>query len=386
MKCPRCQKEVSDDNIYCPYCGSRLPQKEDPALKELNEVRKLIFVKVMNRLLNIATIIAVVFAIVGVFGPVISTTWGIATNDIGGLYWFSYQGWLMLQDGQLAVGPYITTFVLYILTVGGVISLGSLAITRAINSLRRREECKTVPYIFGMLIIHRVYCAFVNCFYYENVYNSNYSYSTGGGWGETLFNFAIPLFTIALFVYIIVKAIFTKDAKIIVSRILAIIGASSLLSLIGSSFTVLGTQDVNLTEQIVLGTLRYFETNNVGAMPALIIWIMFGLGVLFVGTSIALGITTIRNLVKSDTIDRKLFLNLSIANAVIGLAMLIVDIVFGAFVNQIEGLESYIFHISGDVMLIFLGTQMVLGFGIALSCIKEKPADPNIIDAEVIEK
>ena len=182
------------------------------------------------------------------------------------------------------------------------------------------------------------------------------------------------------------KAVFTKDAKIIVSRVLAIIGASSLLSLIGSSFTVLGAQDYDLTEQIVYGTLHYFETASVPAMPALIIWIMFGLGVLFVGICIALGITTIRNLVKYDTIDRKLFLNLSIANAVIGLAMLIVDIVFGAFVNQIEGLESYIFHISGDVMLIFLGTQMVLGFGIALSCIKEKPADPNIIDAEVIEK
>ena len=386
MKCPRCQKEVNDDNIYCPYCGSRLPQKEDPALKELNEVRKLIFVKVMNRLLNIATIIAVVFAIVGIFGPVISTTGGTATNDIGGLYWFSYQGWLMLRDGQLSVGPFITTFVLYVLTLGGVISLGALAITRAINSLRRREECKTTPHIFGMLIMHRVYCAFVNNFYYENINNATYSYQTGGGWGETLFNFAIPLFTIALFVYIIVKAVFTKDAKIIVSRILAIIGASSLLSLIGSSFTVLGFQDLDIPEQVVFGTLHYFEVASVPAMPALIIWIMFGLGVLLIGTTIALGITTIRNLVKYDTINRKLFFNLSLAAAAIGLAMLVVDIVFGAFVNQIDGYANNIFHITGDVMLIFVATQMVLGFGIALTCIKEKPADPNIIDVEVIDK
>ena len=386
MKCPRCQKEVNDDNIYCPYCGSRLPQKEDPALKELNEVRKLIFVKIMNRLLNIATIIAVVFAIVGIFGPVISTTGGTATNDIGGLYWFSYQGWLMLRDGQLSVGPFITTFVLYVLTLGGVISLGALAITRAINSLRRREECKTTPHIFGMLIMHRVYCAFVNNFYYENINNATYSYQTGGGWGETLFNFAIPLFTIALFVYIIVKAVFTKDARIIVSRILAIIGATSLLSLIGSSFTVLGFQDLDIPEQVVFGTLHYFEVASVPAMPALIIWIMFGLGALLIGTTIALGITTIRNLVKYDTINRKLFFNLSLAAAAIGLAMLVVDIVFGAFVNQIDGYANNIFHITGDVMLIFVATQMVLGFGIALTCIKEKPADPNIIDVEVIDK
>ena len=27
--CPRCQNEVEDDDLFCPYCGTRLPSKEE---------------------------------------------------------------------------------------------------------------------------------------------------------------------------------------------------------------------------------------------------------------------------------------------------------------------------------------------------------------------
>ena len=27
--CPRCQNEVKDDDLFCPYCGTRLPSKEE---------------------------------------------------------------------------------------------------------------------------------------------------------------------------------------------------------------------------------------------------------------------------------------------------------------------------------------------------------------------
>ena len=387
MKCPRCQREVNDENAYCPYCGAKLPHHDNPAEKELLEMRKNMFLTILHRIMNISTIVAVVFAIIGLFGPVISVEGGTATLDIGGLYWFSFEGWYMLRDGQLSIGPFITTFILYLLTLGGIISLSAYAITRAINSIRRREECKTVPHIVGITIIHRIYSAFVSCFYYESVYNNYYEYETGSGWGETVFNVAIPLFIIALIVYLIGRATFTRKPKVIISRVFSVISAFTLLGSIGMAFACLGFQDLNIPEQVVYGTLHYFEVANVPSAPAVFIFLMFGLGILLIASFVALGVTVIRDLVKSDSINRKRFLALAITSAAIGLLMFIINIAFGAVVNQIDGYGDNIFHLGGNILGIFAATQFVLGLAIATSCIKEDaPVDENIIDAEVIEK
>ena len=385
MKCPRCQKEVNDDNQFCPYCGQKLPHKEDPLTKEYNEMRKQLFIRIMNRIMNIATIVAVIFTVIGVFGPVIELTYNYATYDIGGLYWFSYEGWLYLQDGKLSIGPFITTFVLYIITVAGVVTLSSLAMTRAINSLRKKEECKTVPHLILLAIIYRVYSAFVSCFYYASISGAYDQTSTGSAWGESLYTFALPIFTIAFIAYIIVKAIFTRDSKIIVTRIFTIISSFVLLNMIGNAFTTLAYIDVDFTSQTTLGILRYFEEYQISTVPAVIIFSLFGLGIVFLATIITLGIINIRNLAKNDSINRKAFLTLSICAASIGLIMFILTIVFGAYVNQIPGLENCIFGLSESIVLILLSTQIVLGLAIAVSCIKEKKEDPNIIDVEVIE-
>ena len=386
MKCPRCQREVNDDNQFCPYCGQKLPHKVDPVTKEYNEMRKQIFMRIMNRIMNIATIVAVIFTVIGVFGPVIQLTYNYATYDIGGLYWFSYEGWLYLRDGQLSIGPFITTFVLYIMTVAGVVTLSSLAMTKAINSLRKREECKTVPHLILLAVIYRVYSAFINCFYYASISSAYDQTSTGSAWGESLYTVALPLFTIAFIAYVIVKAIFTRDSKIIVTRIFTIISSFVLLNMIGNAFTTLAYIDINNTSQTTLGILRYFEEFQIPATSAVIILSLFGLGILFLATIIALGLINIRNLAKNDSINRKTFLILSICAASIAFIMFILDIVFGTTVNQIPGLENCIFGLSESIILMLLSTQLTLGFAIAVSCIKEKVEDPNIIDVEVIDK
>ena len=165
------------------------------------------------------------------------------------------------------------------------------------------------------------------------------------------------------------------------------ISGFSAINSIGYAFACLGFQDLDIPEQVVFGTLHYFEAANVPLAPAIIILSMFGLGLLLVVSFITLGITTIRNLVKYDSINRKQFLALAIVSASIGTLMLILDVSFGAVVNEIEGFYNNIFHLGGNILAIFAITQFILGLSIATYCIKEdKPVDDNIIDVEVFDK
>lgn len=38
MKCPKCDREINDDNIYCPYCGARVVKNDEQVLKEIGSL------------------------------------------------------------------------------------------------------------------------------------------------------------------------------------------------------------------------------------------------------------------------------------------------------------------------------------------------------------
>ena len=385
MKCPKCDREINDDNIYCPYCGARVVKNDEQVLKEIKNLRRVAFIHVFNRILNISTFAAVIFMIIGLFGPILIDD-SLSSNGIGGLSWFAFDGWRLLNNGVISIGPFITTFVLYVLVFIAVVTLSSFAIYKAINSLRKREECRTIPHIIFLAIIHRVYSAFIYNFYYESISTMEGSYATGSGWGEVTYSVTIPLFIIALIVLLIAKAIFSGDKRKIVSHIFIIVSSFLLMNTIGSTFAVLGYQNIDIGEAYVFGTLHYFEvTNAVTPLLVTLILMMFGLGVLYIGAVIALVITSIRNLVKKDEINRSLYLGLSISLFTITLLMLIVSTIFGFACNEIDGYYNAITFLSTDLLGMFLASNIALGFSIAVMAMgkKEPEKDNNIVDVEV---
>lgn len=388
MKCPRCQREVNDDNQFCPYCGQRLLKEDEQAIKEVKEFKRKLFVSILNRILNISTFVAILFAIIGIFGPVLELEGSNATYNIGGLSWFSYEGWMMLRDGRISIGPFITTFTLYILTFIFVILISAHGIYKAINALKRRSECSTVPHILALSLVHAIYSSIVSNFYYEYIYRDGSSYATGSSWGEVVYSVAIPLFTIALMVLLIGKAVFTGRSKTIVSQVFAITSSLLLANCISGAFTTLGFQEFNIGEQDLFGTLHYFDLYyGLSAGVATSIFVMFILGVLLIAVAVTLYITTIRNLVKKETINRPLFLILSISSAVIATAMVVDAIVFSVLINFEEGFSNYYFFLNESLLAILGASYLAMGFGIAIFAIGEdKPVNDNIIDQEVIEK
>lgn len=388
MKCPRCQREVNEDNQFCPYCGQRLLNRNEKEIKEIKDFRKKLFITILNRILNISTFVAVLFAVIGIFGPILEIEGASSTYNIGGLSWFSYEGWMMLKDGRISVGPFYTTFVLYIITFILVILISAHTIYKAINTLRRNEECSTIPHIIVLSIVHAFYSSIVSNFYYEYIYRDGASYSTGSSWGQTVYSVAIPLFLIALIVLLIGKAVFSGRTKTIVTHIFATISSFLLVNCISGTFTSLGIQDFNIGEQYLFGTLHYFDIiSSVSVEVATSIMVMFILGLVFVGLVVSLFIITIRNLVKKDSINRPLFLALSIAIASIATLMLANEIYFGVVINFVDGFYDNFFFLNESLLAILGASYLAMGFGIAIFVIGEdKPVDNNIIDQEVVEK
>ena len=389
MKCPKCQNEINDDNQYCPYCGHKIVRAKPKMSKEVREMRMAHISFIMNRVLNISAIVAIVFAIIGMFGPITSITNGYEVTDIGGLSWFSYSGWVLLNEGVISIGPFYTTFVLYILTFIAIIVFASLALHKAINSLRKREECRVIPHIILMSIIHSVYSAFIYCFYYEYNKLGEYYVESGSAWGETVFGVGIPLFTLALVVYLIMKAVISEEgSKKIVRTVFVLVCSLALMNMIASVFSVLGILNLNTGEMNAYGTLHYFDKiSNMDSSLVSTILVGFFFGLIFMGLAIAYSIITIKNLVKKDKVDRKLTLQFGIAQAIIAFLILITAIVFSALLSNMVDYTGNIIHITGDLALLILSSLLVLGLSIAVFAMGElQPKDPNIIDVEVVDK
>ena len=391
MKCPNCGREINDDNQYCPYCGNRIPPREEVIIdQQIREIRFKQFSYIMNRILNIATIVAIVFCIIGIFGPAIDVPTSSGTLQVGGMSWFVYEGWVLLNDGVITVGPFYLTFVLYLIMVSSVIALSVHAMFKTINALRRREECHTIPHIIGLTLIYRIYSAFLYCFYYEYEKTANSYYEVGSGWGSTVYGVAIPLFTIGLIAFYIMKRALTDTKKEVVKVVFALISSFVLANSIEVAFAVLGFQDLHIGEQVAFGTLHYFDVckDVPGNVVALIVTI-FIFGLLFIATSATLLVTTIRNLVKYDKIDAKLFFILSTSNAGISLLLLIFELAFGFKCNDIPGFKDNVLFSNSNMLLLFFASLLALGFGIAIFAMShtdKKPTDSNIIDVEVFDK
>ncbi|MCR4879830.1 MAG: zinc-ribbon domain-containing protein [Bacilli bacterium] len=390
MKCPRCQKEVNDDNQFCPYCGQKLHNEDNLYVKQLKEARFNQFSFIMNRILNIATFISVLFVLIGIFGPILTFSNATTSVNIGGLEWFAYSGWRMLQDGMISVGPFYLTFVLYIVISLASVGLVVHAVYTAINSLRKNDKCKTVPHIIVLSIARHIYSAIIYNFYYEEMYSAYGMISYGDGWGDTTYYVTIPFFTIGLIAYLIVRALHEHDTKVTLTTIFGLICSFSFINLFNNAFILLSYQNIHTGEAFTYGTLHYFDIlSNPTTSEALCIILMEVLGALVIINGVIYAIFTIKKLVKHEKINKELTLVCAINNFVFVIAMLVINGMFGSVVNAARGSNNIYFSIHGNLLGLLFSSLLILGLSIAMFALnvhKKDDVNNNVIDQPVIEK
>lgn len=153
--------------------------------------------------------------------------------------------------------------------------------------------------------------------------------------------------------------------------------------------TSVGYQNIDTLEQNGHGTLKYFEVfDSLPASSITTLVIALIVGLLLVASLVGYAIITIRDLVKDDKVNRKLVLTLGISISALSIILLIVDLVFGFTLNDINGGVSYLPHLTTDLASILFISQAITGLSIAIFAIKadENNEDSNVIDQEVIEK
>lgn len=389
MYCPNCGKEVKPTDKFCPYCGARLIKEETPEEKELKRARADLFSNVMNKILCIASFFVVLMAVIGVFGPTISYSNYIDYSrlEIGGIYWFISTGYEMLNQGAISVGPYYLTLVLYIASSISIILLGAYMVYKSINDLRNNAKFSSYPLFFLMVFIRRIYVALVENFYYEYIENTGGYLEAGSGWGETAFEVGIPLFIIALIVYLIGRVSFSKDSKKIGTVVMLLIPSLLLLGQFSNMFTILGFRDYHINETVLYGTLHYFDAFQGEAPMNVVITVLvaFALGILATITIVAYIVSTIRKVIKGENINRRLVLILAILLNVFSFGMLASSIVFSFNVNNVPGFYDNAFYLNGSISGFCFTSLVVLGLSIAVYTmnVDMEDNDSNIIDQEV---
>lgn len=366
MRCPNCGHENGNEAKYCENCGSELPHYDynREALLNLKKLRRIRLNIVTNRVLLIASLIALILLFVSIFLPVIKYPMTDGSIEYGGMAWFIKNGWDLYFTGQISTGPFITTFVVYILNAIVTLTLGAFALTSIIKSFRERKGFMATQYLIAIFVSNFIYINFILNFYYEYYSLNNSYFETSQGSGYFLFELARVAFFIPFIIHIILNGIYNTDPNNKLKIILASIPAYFLFTSYGDYFNSIGFTDYFTSETYLYGLSKYLDPTSVtfdmpaATLTAQVICFIFTL-IAFI-TSIANFMFIIHDIYKTDSVNTKRLLALSITQFVSTFGLVISGIVFAETLNLVPGISDV--HININVALLgfmFYATAML---------------------------
>ena len=361
MRCPNCGHENDTDSKFCKNCGRELPQYDfaKEAFMNAQRIRRLRMNVVTNRILLIASIISLVLVFVSVFLPVLVRNTSSYTHEYGGFAWFIKLGWDALNKGQIAIGPFILTFILYIINAFITFAGGAFALNSIIKSFRTRQGFKAVQFMLLIFISNYIYISFINNFYYEYYSLGNAYYEARSGYGETFFSLASTAFFLPFMFHLIINALFHEDKWDRVKIILAVIPAYLIFTTYSEYFVSTGFTDYSIYERYIFGISRYLDpaaiTRNMPAAPLILNVLTFIFALVSFASSIALFSTIVYSMYKKDNINSDLLLKFSIVHAASVTGLITSSIIYAESLNDLveisnvhidfnTSLLSFIFH------------------------------------------
>ena len=352
MRCPYCGHDNEKDATFCSKCGQRLDARiMEEKLRTIRNIRRATINLFINRILIYLSLVSLVLLIASMMLPSLTSTInGDKDVGIGGVAWFSKQGWEYLQLGAISTGPFLTTFVLYALLVIATIILTVFCLTSLIHTLKYRDGFKVAPFIMTIFVVHFFYHSLMNGFYYQYAYIDGVHYGTSTGYSEILLQIARFLFVIPYFVQMVLNGYYNNDrnARLLIVSTMVVTYFS--ISNYGDFFTSTGMMNYNNRNIYLFGAMKYLDfdafTSQMSSNTAfvLILNVIFSLiAILSVSTLLIFSLWSIYHL---DDIKPHIHLILSSIYLVASLGALITSFLFSEMIRELALLDKFHYYLN----------------------------------------
>ena len=369
MRCPNCHNEIDDDSKFCPRCGSKITSMEDLVRQQINlSIKRMRFSYLLNRALNIVSIIAVIFMIIGISGPILNKY-----DGIGGVAWFSKTGIDLYKAGGLMTGPFFTTMVIYFISLAATIGLGIWIISNSITSLRKREKFKSIIPMMIIIVLYTIYESSIYNFHYEYVGASN-AYETRISWGNTVFSLGYTLFIFTYAFYLIGDIVYSKTKAQRVVYILTLLGSYFIFNRSTSIFTSVGFRNYHSGAVYCLGTTHYIDYfyATINQLVTVDVYIINCLELLLFMFSIFPIVYYAYYQQKNMKINTTLLLIIATINIALIIGIYVMSSLFANDVNTMSGMYDMTFYLNYELIAVAFSNVLFLIFMVIAKCYDSK--------------
>lgn len=368
MRCNKCGHENNDDAKYCENCGAPLEASDYERYFVEKKLRRIRLNIISNRILLIVSFVTLMLVFISIFLPTLVKQTTSETIELGGMAWFSKIGWDYLNNGQLAIGPFILTFILYFLNIIVTFTFGALALSSVIKSLRRREGFKATQYIILIFVSNFIYNAIFLSFYYEYYAINNGYYETAQASGYYLLEFARMVFFVPFIVHIVMNAIYNFDSTNRIKNILFALSAYFLFTTYGDIFTSSGFTDYSIQEVYIYGLGRYFDpasiTSQMPSETAVMVLLCYAFALIALTSSLTSFMVIIHDIYKRDQVNSTKCLILGSAQFVGTTGLVISSFLLAENMNLVPQISNV--HIDLNYALLLLELYAVAFFVISI--------------------
>lgn len=371
MRCPRCGHENDDNAKFCSNCGQRFVSSEDmERMAQARQMRRVQFNMLTNRLLMYASILSLILVFVSVFLPTLSWPYSGMNVDLGGMGWFINVGWNYLKNGDIAVGPFYTTFILYIIDIAATFGLGTMALTSIFKSFFKKTPFKASSYIILIIIINLIYQSIFMNFYYEYYSIGNKYYATSTGWGLSLLDYARLVFFLPFLVNLSLSGIFASNRNQRLIVLLTVISSYFTLTNYSDFFTSTGLISPDGNEYYLYGALRYlssdaFRNQLLGGSFVTIMGVFIFALIALLSSAFTL-VYVSRSIYKTETVNTKVFLALAITQFLSMVGIVVCSMLFGKYVGELSYFINYRCYFNLSLIMIIIYNTLMLVFAITI--------------------
>ena len=356
MRCPKCGYENEEGAETCKACGADFKQIENEKRAILiKEIKRMQFNFVSSRIILVASFLSLILLIISLCLPAIHLPSVPTRLDIGGILWFTKEGFESLRNGEITVGPFFTTFIIYILVFIITILCSVFALNSIFKTFAKRGTFKGIQYILIGIIANAFYQGVLNAFNYHYEFINNSLYASSELIGAILFDIASFIFLIPLCVHIIGNNMFMgkKENKQLVY--FATIIGFFLLRNYDNFFTTIGVINYGSNMLLVEGLFKYFDRSSITygmnmqtAIP-LIFCIIFA-GILLLIALFSFLYTTY-SFYKRAEINAKRYFILATVNTTSFVGYLVSGIFFSINLNTNQGFYDNYFYINSFLII-----------------------------------